>query len=170
MLCPSSLLPTLPPDDGATNALSACTKPTKQEQSSQSLWPCNKSSQDLVASDKGHIQSAHESAVCTGLGGGGMQERKVRSLSRVRLFVPPWTVARQALPSMGFSRQEYWSGLPFSSPGDLSHPGIKPVSLARQADSRLSHLCSWWGGGGLEAGAASGLERRAWNHQGSATT
>ena len=47
----------------------------------------------------------------------------------------PWTVALQAPLSMGFSRQEYWSGLPFSSPGDLSNPGIGPRSPALQADS-----------------------------------
>ena len=51
---------------------------------------------------------------------------KVKSLSRVRLFATPWTVAYQAPPSMGFFRQEYWSGLPFPSPGDLPSPGIKP--------------------------------------------
>ena len=44
--------------------------------------------------------------------------------------VTPWTVALQAPLSMGFPRQEYWSGLPFPSPGNLSNPGIKPVSLA----------------------------------------
>ena len=43
-------------------------------------------------------------------------------------FATPWTVALQAPLSMGFSRQEYWSGLPFPSPGDLPHPGIEPVS------------------------------------------
>ena len=53
---------------------------------------------------------------------------KVKSLSRVRLFWTPWTVARQAPPSMGFSRQEYWTGLPFPSPGDLPDPGIEPRS------------------------------------------
>ena len=53
---------------------------------------------------------------------------KVKSLSRVRLFVTPWTVAYQASPSMGFSREEYWSGLPFPSPGDLPDPGIEPRS------------------------------------------
>ena len=53
---------------------------------------------------------------------------KVKSLSRVRLFATPWTVTRQALLSMGFSRQEYWSGLPFPSPEDLLDPGIKPGS------------------------------------------
>ena len=47
----------------------------------------------------------------------------------------PWTVARQASLSMGFSRQEYWSGLPFPSPGDHPDPGIKPESAALQADS-----------------------------------
>ena len=51
-----------------------------------------------------------------------------RSLSRVQLFVTPWTVAHQAPLSMGFPRQEYWSGLPFPSPGDLTEPGIKPES------------------------------------------
>ena len=54
-------------------------------------------------------------------------------LSHVRLFAPPWTVARQAPLCMGFPRQEYWSGLPFPSPGDLSDPGIKPMSLASPA-------------------------------------
>ena len=52
----------------------------------------------------------------------------MRVLSCVLLFVTPWTVARQAPLLMGFSRQEYWSGLPFPSPGDLPNPGIKPVS------------------------------------------
>ena len=55
--------------------------------------------------------------------------------SRVRLFVTPWTVARQAPLSMGFSRQESWSGLPRPPPGDLPDPGLKPVSPALQADS-----------------------------------
>ena len=53
---------------------------------------------------------------------------KVKSLSCVRLFATPWTVAYQAYPSMGFSRQEYWSGLPFPSPGDLPNSGIEPGS------------------------------------------
>ena len=61
-------------------------------------------------------------------------------LSHVQLFVTPWTVALQASLSMGFSKQEYWSGLPFPSPGDLSDPRIKPASPALQADSvHLSH-------------------------------
>ena len=57
-----------------------------------------------------------------------------QSLSHVRLFATLWTVARQALLSMGFSRQEYLSGLPFPSPGDLPNPGTEPISPALQAD------------------------------------
>ena len=52
----------------------------------------------------------------------------LRSPSHVPPFAAPWTVARQALLSMGFSSQEYWSGLPFSSPGAGPDPGIEPVS------------------------------------------
>ena len=63
---------------------------------------------------------------------------KVKSLSCVRLFVTPWTVAYQAPPSVGFSRQEYWSGLPFPSPGDLPHQGIKPGSPILQTDALTS--------------------------------
>ena len=58
----------------------------------------------------------------------------MKSLSHVQLFATPWTVAYQA-PSMRFSRQEYWSGLPFSSPEDLPDPGIEPESPALQADT-----------------------------------
>ena len=54
----------------------------------------------------------------------------VQSLGRVPLFVTPWTLARQAPLPMEFSRQEYWSGLPFPLPGDLPDPGIEPESLA----------------------------------------
>ena len=59
-------------------------------------------------------------------------------LSRVQLFVTPWTVAHQAPLPMGFSRQEYWSGLPFPSPGDLPDPGIELRSPALQADALTS--------------------------------
>ena len=58
------------------------------------------------------------------------QKVKVKSLSRVQLSATPWTVAYQAPQSMGFSKQEYWSGLPFLSPGDLPDPGIEPRSPA----------------------------------------
>ena len=60
---------------------------------------------------------------------------KVKSLSRAQLFATPWTVAYQAPPSMGLSRQEYWSGLSFPSPGGLPNPGIEPRSPALQADA-----------------------------------
>ena len=62
----------------------------------------------------------------------------MKSLSHVRLFATPWTVAYQASLSMGFSRQEYWSGLPFPSPGDLPNPGIEPGSPALEADALTS--------------------------------
>ena len=59
----------------------------------------------------------------------------MKSLSPVPLFATPWAVAYQAPPSMGFSRQEYWSEYPFPSPGDLPHPGIEPGSPTLQADA-----------------------------------
>ena len=59
-------------------------------------------------------------------------------LSCVWLFVTPWTIAYQAPPSIGFSRQGYWSGLPFPSPGDLPDPGIEPRSPALWADTLTS--------------------------------
>ena len=68
----------------------------------------------------------------------GMLKVKVKSLGGVRFFATPWTVAYQAPPSMGFSRQECWSGLPFPSPGDLPDLGIKPRSPTLQADALLS--------------------------------
>ena len=61
------------------------------------------------------------------------RKKESESLSRVQLFV-----AYQTSPSMGFSRQEYWSGLPFPSPGDLPHPGIEPGSPALEADPLTS--------------------------------
>ena len=66
---------------------------------------------------------------------------KVKSLSCVQLFATPWTVAYKVPPSMEFSRQEHWSGLPFPSPGHLPDPGVEPVSPALQADAFtcLSH-------------------------------
>ena len=63
---------------------------------------------------------------------------KVKSLSRIWLCATPWTVAHQAPPSMEFSRQEYWSGLPFPSSGDLSDSGIEPRSPALRAEALLS--------------------------------
>ena len=62
------------------------------------------------------------------------------SLIPVQLFAAQWTIARQAPLSMGFPRQEYWSGLPFPAPGDLPNSGIELVSTALQADSLPSEL------------------------------
>ena len=73
------------------------------------------------------VKPQHESAI-----------KWVKSLSHVQLFATPWTVGHQAPPSMGFPRQEYWSGLPFPSPGDLPNPRIKPGSPALQADALTS--------------------------------
>ena len=63
---------------------------------------------------------------------------KVKLLSPVQLFANPRTVAYQAPLSMGFSREEYWSGLPFPSPGDLPNPGIEPGFPALAADALTS--------------------------------
>ena len=69
-----------------------------------------------------------------GGGGGGLVAKSCLTL------VTPWTVAFRALLSVGFSRQEYWSGLPFPSPGNLPDPGIEPGSPALQADSLATEL------------------------------
>ena len=69
---------------------------------------------------------------------------KVKLLNCVHLFETPWTVAYQTSPSMGFSRQEYQSGLPFPSPGDLPNPGIEPRSPTLQADVLPSELPQKW--------------------------
>ena len=63
----------------------------------------------------------------------------MKSLSRVQLFETPWTIAYQALRSMGLSRQECWSGLPFPSPGDLPDPGIEPATA-----QTVKHLPTMW--------------------------
>ena len=65
----------------------------------------------------------------------GKSSQSVTSLTHVQLFAIPWTEAHKASLSMEFSRQEYWSGYSFPSPGDLPDPGIEPESLALQADS-----------------------------------
>ena len=70
---------------------------------------------------------------------------KVKSLSGVWLLATPWTVAYHAPPSMGFSIQEYWSGLPFPSPGNLPNPGIEHRSPTLQADTLPSELWIWDG-------------------------
>ena len=65
---------------------------------------------------------------------------KCQPLSHAQLFTTPWTAVHQAALSMRFSRQGYWSGLPFPSPGDLPNPRIKPLSPALQADSLPTEL------------------------------
>ena len=90
----------------------------------QCMWICSRLGPGL------YLQSAFTSEGLT-----LKVKVKVKSLSRVQLFAIPWTnEAHQAPPSMGFSRQEYWSGLPFHSPGDLPDPGIEPKSPELQAD------------------------------------
>ena len=84
----------------------------------------------------------------------------MKSLSRVQLFVIPWVVAYQAPLSMGFSRQGYWSGLPFPSPGDLPDPGIEPGSPVLQADALPSEPLGKPGSDTREA--PSGSDRGEW--------
>ena len=77
------------------------------------------------------------------------RHKKVELLSRVWLFATPWTVAYQAPLSMEFSSQDYWSGLPFPSPGDLPNPGIEPRSPALQtgalpSEPRNNKTISWF--------------------------
>ena len=77
-----------------------------------------------------------------------MVKVRVKSLSRVQLFATPWTIANQVPPSMGLSRQAYWSGLSFPSPGNLPKPGIEPGSptVGRRFTvwaTRVSHF-KWW--------------------------
>ena len=81
--------------------------------------------------------------LCSGNHQDAVNQRRVypQSLSRVRLFVTPWTVACQAPLSMRFSWQEYWSGLPDPPSGDLPHPGIEAMSPVLQVGSLL--LSPW---------------------------
>ena len=74
-------------------------------------------------------------AVWGGLTNSCEKKVKVKSLSRVRLFAAPWTIAYLAPQSLQFSRQGYWSGLSFPSPGELPDPGIEPRSPTLQADA-----------------------------------
>ena len=114
--------------------------------------------------------------------------------SRVQLHAALWTVALQAPLSMGFSRQEYWCGLPFPSPGDLPNPEIEPGSPALQADALTSELpgkqakwifillykcfvqilwrwrlrwrtgCRWWGKGYLSIEALYAFKQKSTLH------
>ena len=99
---------------------------------SQSFWTCLSVKRSYYTSWGQDFLESREEA------GGGKESFLcvyvcAQSLSRVRFFETLWTVAHQAPLSMGFSRQEYWSELPFPSPGDLPHPGIEPKSPASPA-------------------------------------
>ena len=98
------------------------------------LWlPCSSNGKQSAC-------NAGDQVSIPGLGSssGERKGKKVKSLSRVRLAATPWTAAHQAPLSMGFSRQEYWSGLPFPSPGDHPDPGIEPKSPTLQPDALTS--------------------------------
>ena len=87
-------------------------------------------------------------------------------LSHVRLIATPWTVACQAPLSTGFSRQEYWSGLPLPSPGDLPHPGIEPTShVAAQTKRWAEGIRSqrpWLGEAAPQPEMENSMDRGAW--------
>ena len=83
------------------------------------------------------MSQRHQQAACM----------SAQSLSRIGLFATPWTVAHQAPPSMEFSRQEHWSGLPFPPPGDLPDPRIEPTSPACIGRQILYHWVTWEAGG-----------------------
>ena len=68
-------------------------------------------------------------------------------LSHVQIFATPWTVTCQVPLSMGYVRQEYWSGLPFLSPGDFPDPGVKPTSIASPALAGGFFTTAIWGEG-----------------------
>ena len=118
--------------------------------------PClRKDSASTDAAAPWLVRSRSQPFLQGGPRGWAFTDKKVKSLSRVRLFVTPWTVACWAPLSMRFHRQEYWSGLPFLTPGDLPDPGIKPTSLASPALAgrlftielpEMSHRAQcWWG-------------------------
>ena len=78
----------------------------------------------------------------------------VQSLSHVRIFATLWMVAGQAPLSVGFFRQEHWSGLPFPPPGDLPHPGMEPMSLMSPASAgRFFTTSSMWISGCISVSA-----------------
>ena len=101
----------------------------------------------MSESEENHLRLRVKQLICGSINGMRIRpsllqpcRRVMKSLSRVRLFATPWTVAYQAPPSMGSSRQEYWSRLPFPSPGNLPNPGIEPKSPVLQADSLPTEL------------------------------
>ena len=93
----------------------------------QSSWHCSMLSKDRTNKQNLKPREVDSFFLCWKV--------KVKSLSRVGFFVTPWSITYQSPLSMGFSRQESWSGLPFPSPGDLPKPGIEPGSPTLQADA-----------------------------------
>ena len=94
----------------------------------------------------GILQARTLEWVATSLSNAGKWKVKVKPLSRVRLLATPWTVAHQAPPSMGFSRQEYWSGVPLPSPGELLS-ALKCFSLEVTQENSLAITRPWQGTG-----------------------
>ena len=91
----------------------------------------------LVAQSVENLPAVQETRVLS-LGWEDPLEQEMAPHSSILAWTISWAAALQAPLSMEFSRQEYWSGLPFPAPGDLPNPGIKPGSPALQADSLLS--------------------------------
>ena len=98
------------------------------------ITPLSDRFQDNSMNMNACLPSAVRTESACNAGGGGLVTKSCPTLAI------PWTVACQAPLSMGFSRQEYWSGLPFPSPGDLPNPGIEPRSPALQADDLTTEL------------------------------
>ena len=96
-------------------------------------WACSVMTKGILRDIQDLSDPASWPGINCGLVAGAAALLWACMLSPVQLFVTPWTVAHQAPLSMGFSRQEYWSGLPFPPPGDLPDPGIKPASLTSPA-------------------------------------
>ena len=94
----------------------------------------------IIAAEGFPSDSESKESACNA---GSTLKMKVQSLSRIRLSATQCTVAHQASMSMGFSRQEYWTGLPFPSSGGLPNPGIQVGSPTLRADSLLSTRESW---------------------------
>ena len=104
----------------------------------QTFWPSQQHTLLLLTSLLSHMATHSYQRLSGNVA--RLRRRRYQSLSHVRLFVIPCAVARQAPLSVGFSRQEYWSRLPFPSPRDIANPGIEPRSPALQADSLPSEL------------------------------
>ena len=118
--------------------MALCTRGTKSSSTHQwtRISPSHQEACTNVSVSRNHQRAVRRTTVLRPVEQKKQSQKvKVKSLSHVQLFATRWTVAYQASPSMGFSRQEYWSGLPFPSPGHLPNPGIKPGSSALEADA-----------------------------------